>query len=114
MNMAIRYQIRGQWDPDVTRPFYGRTFNRFLAELPARQAGAATITVAVWLPIEYKSANCGPGQIVDLELEPGTYLMQLVPFTLIVGDPTGLPREPVIQAEDVMVERISIRAIPAS
>ena len=117
--MTKRYKIRGLWVPNEGHDFFGETFPKFVAELPDIQDSTRNTTVTLYLPKEY----AGKGnpveddpRLVELELEPGTYIMQLVPYTIIVGDPSKATRSPVIFADDVMVERSPIKmlAIPAS
>ena len=51
-----------------------------------------------------------------VELEPGTFIVRMVPFTIIVGDPTKVHRTDRLTFEDIQVERDSFKtlAIPAS
>ena len=111
--MDAHYSIKGLWDMENSREFYGIKFQRFLADLPSMQDEAKTTPVAVYIPQKYFKDG-SEGKMVELNLEPGTYIMQLVPFTIVVGDPTGLPRKPILYSDDLMVENSAIRAIPAS
>lgn len=111
--MDTRYKVKGLWDLENSREFYGIKFQRFLADLPFMQDETKTTSVAIYLPQKYVNDGSA-GEMVELELEPGTYIMQLVPFTIVVGDPTGLPRKPILYSDDLMAENSAIRAIPAS
>jgi len=102
------YKISGQWDMDNQRNFYGEEYIRFLADLPTPQG--VNTSVGIYLPSSLRTG----AEYEELELAPGTKILKLVPFTIIVGDSTDVPRDPFITSEDLNVEAISVRAIPAS
>jgi hypothetical protein len=106
------YVLKGQWDPEFRKEFYGEPYVRFLADLPSSM-GTTARGVGVFLPEALMADDAGT-DFVELELPPGTRIMKMVPFTITVGDPSGLPRDPTLSYEDLEVEMISVRAIPAS
>lgn len=111
--MDLKYKITGTWDMENSREFYGMKFQRFLADFPSIQDSKKITTLSIYIPFKYVK-NAVPEQLVEIELTPGTYIVQLVPFTMAIGDTTGLSRTPIIYAEDLEVEHSTIRAIPAS
>ena len=109
-----RYTIKGLWDTESERTFYGDKYIRFLADLPS-SSGEKVNGVGLYLPASLMNPeNVKNAESQEIELPPGTRIMRLVPFTITVGDPKGLPRDPFITYEDLDVEGISIRALPAS
>lgn len=103
------YRIKGQWDTESERTLYGEKYVRFLADLPC-VGGQEASGVGIYLPARLMGAQ----EYEEIELPPGTRIMRLVPFTVTVGDPTGLPRDPFVTYEDLDVEGVSVRALPAS
>jgi hypothetical protein len=112
------YQIQGEWKSEGYK-FFGEFFTKFEAVLPSMNDPNKTNLVSLYLqenlegsgtPIE----NADFPDLVELELEPGTYIMQLVPYSIIVGNPKNRPSQ--LFVEDVMPEGKSIKmlAIPAS
>lgn len=104
------YKIKGQWDPKFERTVYGEKYIRFLADLSSLN-GNSMDGIGIFLPAKLKSDG---EESVELLLPPGTRIIKDVPFTITVGDPAGLPREPYITYEDLDVEGVSVRALPAS
>lgn len=102
------YKIKGQWDSESERTLYGEKYVRFLADLPSSNGEKAN-AVGLFLPASLMGA-----EYEEIELPPGTRIMRLVPFTITVGDPSGLPRDSFITYEDLDVEGISVRALPAA
>lgn len=105
------YKLKGQWDPESERTVYGEKYVRFLADLSSITNGSTIDGVGIYLPAKFKK---GEVEMVEIELPPGTRIIRMIAFTITVGDPTGLPRDPYVTYEDVDVEGISVRALPAS
>lgn len=106
------YILRGQWDPAFARNFFGQHYIRYLADLPSVGTDKS-ISEGLFLPRELVNSVSGD-DYVEIEVPLGTKIMRLVPFIIKVGDPKNLPREPHLTHEDMDVEMISVRAIPAS
>lgn len=118
-----KYIINGEWKSDAIE-FYGEWFRRFEAILSSVQnlgdPEKRTI-VTIYLP-DGLAEQGDPIEddkypdLVALPLDPGTIIIQLIPYQIIVGDPSKLSRPPIICLEDIEAEGRSIKvlAIPAS
>ena len=120
------YIIQGEWKSDGIK-FYGQWFTRFEAVLPTVQEPKdmnekrKRTIVTIYLPEDL----AGKGtpiedeeyrELKEVDLPPGTIIMRQVPYSIIVGDPSSLPRSPLLCDEDLAVEGRSIKtlALPAS
>ena len=112
------YKMHGEWKNDGYK-FFGEFFTRFEAVLPSMNDPDRRNIVTLYL--QENLAGSGEPitdedcpEMVELVLEPGTYLMQLVPYTTIVGNPENRPSQ--LFLEDLIPEGRTIKmlAIPAS
>lgn len=112
------YRIQGEWKSEGYK-FFGEFYTKFEAVLPSMNDPNRINLVTLYLheglsgsgtPVE----NGEYPDLVELELEPGTYIMQLVPYSIIVGNPQNRPSQ--LFLEDILPEGRSIKmlAIPAS
>ena len=118
-----KYIITGEWKSDGIK-FYGEWFTRVEAVLPSVQDPKDVkkrSIVTTYLPENLAgSGNAIEDdeyrELVELELAPGMIIMRLVPYSIIVGDPSSLSRPLILCVEDVAVDGSSMKtlAIPAS
>jgi len=117
-----KYFLIGTLLKEPVHTFHGAKYVRFASELPVgMDAGNKIESEELWIPDYYiekvKPDDSDPdGQRQKVELEPGTFIVRMVPFTIIVGDPTKVHRTDRLTFEDIQVERDSFKtlAIPAS
>ena len=116
--MSDYYVIRGVWDPKGEQTFFDKPFRRFLAQVPSQSESIAErVTVDVYLPEEYVEGDINPDEVHTISLSPGTYIMQYVPHTTIVGDPSSLTRSRDLFLEDLLVggaNSVTTLALPAA
>jgi len=116
------YLLKGEWKNEGYK-FFGEFFTRFEALMysmndPNSNPERSHI-ITIYLKEELKklskpvSGENNP-DLVQIDLPPGTYIMQLVPYTIISGSPKNRP--PQVFLEDLIVEDRAIKmlAIPAS
>jgi hypothetical protein len=68
----------------------------------------------LWIPETYiKKVELDPfdpdQERQKVKLEPGTFIVRKVPFTIILGDPSKLPRTDRLVFEEIQIDRDSFK-----
>ena len=116
------YILRGEWKSEGYK-FFGEFYTRFEAVIFGMNDSEQNLErrhlVTLYLKEGLKDrskpvADAFFPNLVEIDLPPGTYIMQLVPYTIITGTPKNRPAE--LFLEDLASESRNIKmlAIPAS